>query len=42
MTRPVSRTLFRTVGLALVVATLGAGLLGSRTAHAQGGGWRKH
>lgn len=41
MTRPVSRTLVRTVGLAMVVVTLCAGSLGSGTAHAQGGGWRK-
>jgi phosphonate transport system substrate-binding protein len=41
MTRPVSRALIRTLGFAMVVATLGAVLLGSRAAHAQGGGWRK-
>jgi phosphonate transport system substrate-binding protein len=41
MTRLVSRTFVRTFGIAMVVATLGAGLLGSGAAHAQGGGWRK-
>jgi phosphonate transport system substrate-binding protein len=39
MTRPLSRTLVRTVGFAAAVATLG--LLASPPAHGQGGGWRK-